>query len=284
MPGARRLVDQAHAGRPQLVERGGDVVDAVGHVMQPGPARGQEAADRRVVRPAARAAPRGCRRRRAARPRRPARRASRDGRAACRRCRGGRRSRRRDRRRRPRCGRCCPTPGRVYPQRPCASPSPPTAPQAAGWTLSRCWPSCARAAPRSPASAARTRSSSARRPGDRTVSRWPAATARSDRRRSWPGGSTCRWRCCRRARPTTSRAPTAFPATRTRPRCWPSRVSRRSRSSSAAWPTGGRSSTSPAAAWRRWRRATPSRSRRAWDRWRTASARPARPPASIRCR
>ena len=48
--GARRLVDQPHAGRAQLVERGGDVVDAVGHVVQPGPALGQEAADRRVVR------------------------------------------------------------------------------------------------------------------------------------------------------------------------------------------------------------------------------------------
>ena len=46
--GARRLVDQPHAGRAQLVERRRDVVDPVGDVMQPGPAPREEAADRRV--------------------------------------------------------------------------------------------------------------------------------------------------------------------------------------------------------------------------------------------
>ena len=46
--GARRLVDQPHAGRAQLVERRRDVVDPVGDVVQPGPATREETADRRV--------------------------------------------------------------------------------------------------------------------------------------------------------------------------------------------------------------------------------------------
>src|SRR5687768_16859772 len=46
---ARLLVYQPHACCPQRVQRAGDVVDAIGHVVQPGPAPGEEAADRRVV-------------------------------------------------------------------------------------------------------------------------------------------------------------------------------------------------------------------------------------------
>ena len=78
--------------------------------------------------------------------------------------------------------------GRVYPQRPCASPSPPTAPPAAGSTPSRWRPRCARAAPRSPCSAARATSSSAqpRWGPDRLGGR---RRRRDDRpgRPSWPG-------------------------------------------------------------------------------------------------
>src|SRR5690242_19093342 len=48
-PAPRAFVDQFRALRGQLVERGADVVDLVGHVVHAGPALGEELPDRRVV-------------------------------------------------------------------------------------------------------------------------------------------------------------------------------------------------------------------------------------------
>ena len=104
--GPRRLVDQpqprlarraaARRSRPRPGRRRG---------AGPGPAR-RGTAPPACPRRAAAAAPRGSRRRRAARPRRPAPRSSRGARAACRTPGYGARSRTRGRRPRPRCGRC----------------------------------------------------------------------------------------------------------------------------------------------------------------------------------
>ena len=217
--GARRLVDQPHAGGPQVVQRRRDVVDAVGDVVQAGPALGEEPADRRVARRAAPAARRGSRRRRAARPRRPARRSSRGAPAACRRCRGERRSRRRGPRPPRRCGRCCPNTTASVPSalvRIAARRQPRVRrrldpePLAARCALHGAASSCSAATHDGPR-ARRPRGARAhRRRGRRRHDR----AARGARRRAW----TCRWRSSRPAPPTTSRACTGSRATCSRRR------------------------------------------------------------------
>ena len=202
---ARLLVDQPHACCPQRVQRAGDVVDAVGHWCSPGPRLARK-------RPTGVSSPSGASSSTWLSPTSssaastPCSAIVSRWTAACRSCRGGRRSRRRGPRRRPRCGRCCRTPGRVYPQRPCASPSPPTARQAAGSIRSR-----------SPGAAFARRGGRRVRLGDEDLEQ--AAAWEPDRLAvaggdgtigpvaERPAGSTCRWPCCRPARRTTSRAP-----------------------------------------------------------------------------
>ena len=187
--GARLLVDQPQAGGAQPVERGVDVVDLVGDVVQararawPGTCR--PACPRRAA-PAAR---RGSRRRRAARPRRPARRPSRGARAPCRTRRGGaaiaasRSS----------------TATPMWSMRPNTTASVPSAPRAdrprrqprvrrRARSRSRSRRRCASAARRSRCSAARRTSSRAiGRVRRRSGSPSRAATGRSARSPSWPG-------------------------------------------------------------------------------------------------